>query len=389
MLESMFSAIQSVGTAASTDVDTMESRSQEFCNKLAAIGVNTAELKEIFECNGNSLIVSGAGSGKTTALVLKILHDLYCGYCYKTVEIPSVTGDNYVKVTANILVTTFLKSGAEDLKRSFFEWAERLNIRGFDSSKIVFKTLHAEVYQALVAMTGIKPEIVADGQKYIRAVMKKYGIRSVLSRSRTVTLEEIRDIECILSYARNRLDDEKYSHPLMSDYKLDSTVLEAIIKDTKLQRQLEQVSDYEDMQELLLDALKKYPNVRSNIASRYDYIYCDEFQDTSQLQYAILEYYIDGAKRITAIGDDDQCIYSWRGSDINIITKFFIADFEPCVFRLMTNYRCKSNILNAVVPSITKNVNRVEKSLKAYKDGGTVDVLLNYPVSHLIDAVKK
>ena len=387
MLEALSKAVSSVSGAYSGTFDA-KARSVEFYKRLQECGVNTEELKDIFECKGNALIASGAGSGKTTALVLKILHDHYCGLCDKVIEIPSANGGNFVRVPSNILVTTFLKSGAEDLKKSFYEWAERLNIGGIDGTKIVFKTLHAEVYDALRTMTGAKPEIVADGQKYIRAAMKKFGIRSVLSKSRTVTLEEVRDVECILAYARNRLDDQKYIHPLMSDYRIDSVILDGVLKDTKSQRQIEQVVDFEDLQELLLEALKKYPKVRQKIAERYDYIYCDEFQDTSQLQYAILEYYIAGVKRVIAIGDDDQCIYSWRGSDINIITKYFIADFKPEIFKLTTNYRCKGNILNAVIPSIQMNENRVEKSLRSYKEGGQLRVLMNHSVDELISSVK-
>ena len=385
MLEALNNAVSAVTKVKTQSGD---ERSKEFFKKLEDVGVNVEELHDIFECRGNALIASGAGSGKTTALVLKILHDHYCGYCDKVVEIPSAAGNNFVRVPSNILVTTFLKSGAEDLRRSFYEWAERLNIGGLDNTKLVFKTIHAEVYDALKSMTGTKPEIVADGQKYIRNAMKTFGIRSVLSRSRTITLEEVRDIECILAYARNRLDAKKYNHPLMSDYKIDQVILDGILKDTKMQRQLEQVVDFEDLQELLLDALKKYPNVRQNIKGRYDYIYCDEFQDTSQLQYAILQYYIAGVKRVIAIGDDDQCIYSWRGSDINIITHYFIEDYKPEIFKLTTNYRCKSNILNAVIPSITKNVNRVDKSLRSYKEGGELNVLINHSVDELITRVK-
>ena len=388
MLETLTTAVSNISRGFNNANTYNIDRSKEFYEKLKVCGVNIEELHDIFECKDNALIASGAGSGKTTALVLKILHDHYCGLCDKVIEIPSVDGNNFVRVPSNILVTTFLKSGAEDLRRSFYEWAEKLNIGGLDNTKIVFKTLHAEVYDALKSMTGTKPEIVSDGQKYIRNSMKKFGIRSVLSRSRTVTLEEIRDVECILAYARNRLDDKKYSHPLMSDYKIDQVILDGILKDTKMQRQLEQVVDFEDLQELLLEALKKYPNVRQNIKDRYDYIYCDEFQDTSQLQYAILEFYIEGCKRVIAIGDDDQCIYSWRGSDINIITHYFIDDFKPKVFKLTTNYRCKANILNAVISSITKNENRVEKSLRSYKEGGELNVLMNHSVDELIKRVK-
>ena len=141
MLEALNGAVSTISRGK---IQSSEDKSAEFFKKLEKVGVNIEELRDIFECKGNALIASGAGSGKTTALVLKILHDHYCGYCDKVVEIPSADGGNFVRVPSNILVTTFLKSGAEDLQRSFYEWAERLNIGGLDNTKLVFKTIHAE-----------------------------------------------------------------------------------------------------------------------------------------------------------------------------------------------------------------------------------------------------
>ena len=383
----MLNAVNNIGGLNNRPPDVTIDKDSEFFDKLKKANINLEELGCILKETDNSLIISCAGSGKTTALILKIIYDLYTGLSYKVVEIPSASGVNSVRVPANILVTTFLKSGAEDLKKSFNSWLQRLNITGIDTSKIVFRTMHSEVYQALKSM-GVEISIVTDNTKYIRASMKSFGVRSVMSKSRQITVDEVRDIECILAYARNRLDNKKYSHPLMTDYNMDETVLKYMLSDTKNQRREEGVMDYEDLQELLLDALKKNPAVQSVIKQRYDFIYCDEFQDTSQLQYALLQYYFDAAKRVICIGDDDQCIYSWRGSDINIITNYFIDDYTPNVYNLSTNYRCKSTILDAVIPSIIKNENRAKKEIKAAKDGGTLNVLINHTVSELIRSVQ-
>lgn len=387
MLDTMLNAVNNIGGLNNRPPDVTIDKDSEFFDKLKKANINLEELGCILKETDNSLIISCAGSGKTTALILKIIYDLYTGLSYKVVEIPSASGVNSVRVPANILVTTFLKSGAEDLKKSFNSWLQRLNITGIDTSKIVFRTMHSEVYQALKSM-GVEISIVTDNTKYIRASMKSFGVRSVMSKSRQITVDEVRDIECILAYARNRLDNKKYSHPLMTDYNMDETVLKYMLSDTKNQRREEGVMDYEDLQELLLDALKKNPAVQSVIRQRYDFIYCDEFQDTSQLQYALLQYYFDAAKRVICIGDDDQCIYSWRGSDINIITNYFIDDYTPNVYNLSTNYRCKSTILDAVIPSIIKNENRAKKEIKAAKDGGTLNVLINHTVSELIRSVQ-
>lgn len=392
MLDTMVNALDNINGIGgkprnSTSTNVHIDKGTEFFARLIKANVNLDELGCILTETENTLIISCAGSGKTTALILKILYDLYTGFCYKVVEIPSASGVNTVRVPANILVTTFLKSGAEDLKKSFNEWSQRLGINDIDTSKIVFRTMHAEVYQALKSM-GVEISIVTDNSKYTRAAMKTYGVRSMMSRSKQITVDEVRDVEGILAYARNRLDKAKYTHPLMSDYNMDEVILNGMLKNTKTQRRLEGVMDYEDLQELLLDAIQKNPAVKEAIQQRYDFIYCDEFQDTSQLQYALLQYYFDSAKRVICIGDDDQCIYSWRGSDINIITSYYKEDYKPKVYNLSTNYRCKANILNAVIPSITENKNRSEKSIKAAVGGGELKVLYNHSVSELIKSVK-
>lgn len=387
MLEDMLNAVNGIGGLGQRPPEVTIDKGTEFFEKLKKANINLEELGCILKETKSALIISCAGSGKTTALILKILYDLVTGLSYKVVEIPCASGVNTVRVPANILVTTFLKSGAEDLKKSFNEWMARLNITGIDTSKVVFRTMHSEVYQALKSM-GVEISIVTDNSKYIKSAMKTYGVRSIMSRSRQITIDEVRDVECILSYARNRLDDKKFEHPLMSDYNIDEAILSCMLKDIKMQRRIEGVMDYEDLQELLLDALRKNPAVVQAIKERYDFVYCDEFQDTSQLQYALLQYYFDAAKRVICIGDDDQCIYSWRGSDINIITNYFIDDYQPIVYNLSTNYRCRSNILDVVIPSIVKNQNRAHKEIKAAKDGGTLNVLCDHSVSELISSVK-
>lgn len=371
-----------------TNLSPRDIKVNDFYTRCEKNGINLNDLREILNYQGTMQINSGAGSGKTTALVLKIIFDVVTGDCTKTVVIPSVNGGNTVEITPNILVTTFLKSGAEELKRSFEAWLMKLGYSGVDTSKIVFKTLHAEVYSVLNGL-GIDMNIVTDNTATYRSVMKNLRIRNTRSLSKTITIDEVRDIECITSYVRNRLDDKKFVHPLMDEYGLTKELMELFLKQTKVLRRSSGSLDYEDMQELLLDGLKTNKSIANYVQSRYDYIYCDEFQDTSQLQYAILQYYFSSAKKVVVIGDDDQCIYSWRGSDINIITSYFEEDYTPKIFTLAINYRCKKNILNAVVPSIVKNKQRVEKELYAHNDGGSVLIKKNYSVLDLIEEVKK
>lgn len=352
-----------------------------FYKKLNDLGISLDELGDILECKENLLVVSSAGAGKSTGIILKLLRDILAGDLMKLVSIDGAIQTD-VLVPCDVLVCTFLKTGAEDLKNTLNSWIKKLGITGIDTSKIHFKTIHAEVYDSLKGM-GVPVSILEDPQSVVRAVVQKYGVKNVNSYSKGITVDEVNDVASLLAYARNRLDDKRYEHPLMEDYDLNNVMLDGLLNDTKLMRAGLGKLDFEDMQEMLLDALKRNPHVVDFISKRYDYIYVDEFQDTSQLQYELLKYYFDSAKRVIAVGDDDQTIYSWRGSDIEIITRKFEEDYNPKVLKLSTNYRCKSNILNSVIPSITKNTNRHQKDLKAFNEGGELLVICDSDVNTL------
>lgn len=358
-----------------------------FYKKLEDMGMNLDELKPILECQDNLLTLSGAGSGKTTALILKIIRDLISGDIMKVVTTNSVYGVTHVQVPSKILISTFLKSGAQELQTAFREWCQKLNLVGIDFTNINFRTIHAEVRDALSSM-GVNVQVLEETHSLVRAIMNKYSIRSVTSTSRAVTIDEINDVSSIVAYARNRLDAERYNHSLMDDYRLNSILLDAILKDLKVQRAATGKVDFEDMQEMLLEAMQMNSNVAQFIQSRYDYVYVDEFQDTSQLQYEILKYYFAGAKRVIAIGDTDQCIYSWRGSDNSIIAHKFEEDIKPTVLQLTTNYRCKSNILNPVLPSIRLNGSPHSNTIKSAKEGGEVNIIMNGDVNMMVTSMR-
>lgn len=263
------------------------------------------EMQDILDCDENMLIVSCAGSGKTTTLILKLIRDFLKGKFTHTKIVNGIE----MPYTSQILVTTFLKTGATELKKSMNEMIKKYNIKGIDMNAISFRTMHAEVYQSLLYM-NYQPNIVdeSDTYKYIRKACKNYNIHSQMAgKNKELTNDEVKDIACILTYARNRLDNSKYDHPLMSEYNIGEIELKAILEDFKMYKKLERVEDFEDLEEMLYDACGKYPNVLNYISGKYEYVYLDEFQDTSQLQYAILQPYLKNAKGFIAVGDDDQC----------------------------------------------------------------------------------
>lgn len=355
-----------------------------FYRKLDKMGYNLVELKPIFQIYDRAMLVEAiAGSGKTTMLTLKIIHDMLSGDLMKTIDTPH----GVQIIPARILVATFLNSGAKELKESMHEWVRKLGIKGLEIDRIEFCTIHAEVKHALTLM-GVATPILMDTLPIIKKVMQDLHIRNVSVTSRAVTSDEVMDISGLLSFARNILDDKKYTHPLMEEYNLDCLTLDILLKEYKMRRSMTRELDFEDLQEMMLEGAKINPNVRDYLANRYDYVFVDEFQDTSQLQYELLKYYFNGAKRIVAVGDSDQSIYGFRGSDVNIIRHKFIEDYEPTICTLSTNYRCAGNFVDAIKPSISAAPDRMPKELHGVKPHGDLIMRYDSNINELIESIR-
>lgn len=346
-----------------------EDKVEDLILKLEREGFNLEEMKPILYENGNQLIISGAGSGKTTILLFVVQKDILTGEATKLVQLPNSTEPT--RVMDNVLVCTFLSSGADDLKSRLGYWQNKFGYTN-NSDSIVFSTLHAEFLKVL-RIVGVNQGTLTniEMRRITKKVCESYGITN--AKTGYMSKEDYRNIEGIFTYARNRLDDKRYENANMEMYNITPVILDNMLQEAKTLRRSINKIDFEDMQELLLQALRSNQALQDLVASRYSIMYIDEFQDTSQIQYEILKYYAKGCKRIVAIGDDDQTIYTWRGSDINIIREEFQKDFNPTLYKLTVNYRCPENILKPVVDSICLNNNRYDKELKSYLKGGELN----------------
>lgn len=350
--------------------DTVEKKlkpSEKLIKDIEGYGFNMSQLGEVLTTRGNQLIISCAGSGKTTALIFKVLYDLKSG---RATKIINVNGNN-LRVPEKIWVATFLKSGADELAASFRKWQYNLHCADM-SQAIQFSTLHAEFKRALNAL-GMATEIISDkeNETILKRVLKPYALRN--GNGMPLNSDDISSLMSAFAYTRNRLDSRRYEHDVYDDMRITPKLVDAILFDWKAERMKMGKCDFEDLQEILYDECynKQNQEVIGFLESRYAYIYIDEFQDTSQVQYSLLKVYARTAN-IVAIGDDDQTIYTWRGSDNSIITTEFMSDFNPIKCNLSVNFRCPENILSAVAPSIRNNPNRFEKELKSSRKGGEV-----------------
>lgn len=336
--------------------------------EIKSYGFDMSQLIDVLKCKGNQLTISCAGSGKTTSLVFKVIYDIKTNQATK---ISTVNG-NQIRVLDKIWVCTFLRSGADELQVSLRKWQRRLHCVD-TSSAIQFSTLHAEFKRALNAM-GVETNIISakKNSSLLKDVVSRYALKN--QDGRDLNAENMRDLEGALTYTRNRLDEKRYENDTYQELNIGAIIIDSILIEWKHARKQLGMCDFEDLQEMLYEecCVKNNEKVINFLSKRYNLIYIDEFQDTSQIQYELIKVYGSCAKQVMAIGDDDQTIYSWRGSCNDIIRNRFEQDFMPVRTNLSINFRCPENILEAIKPSIQNNKERFDKNLVSYKKGGEV-----------------
>lgn len=351
---------------------------QQVLDKIATKGYDTTELGPILLSNTKFQLVEAiAGAGKTTVLNFKIIADM-------------VSGKTRGK---NIWVNTFLKTGAAELKTDYHAKSALLDIP-VSSSSINFSTLHSEFYRVLTQV-GLKINIITEREnnKIFQKVAKDFGIGSL---NNTLDPDELSTFKLLITRARNNMGElpkDAFSDPDVKKLNIYPSNIKPMIREMYNRRVRQGVYDFEDLQDLIYKYTYEEPNpaIINLLANKYEYIYLDEFQDISAIQYEILKIYFKGVSQVFVVGDSDQSIYSWRGSDIKIITQQYPADYNPEVMTLTVNYRVPSEILRPIARSIKHNTERLPKQIQAAREGGTLDVfsfnskqsLLNYHVDAL------
>lgn len=335
------------------------------------IKLDTKEMQPILEGSGNMLVIACAGSGKSTNLVHKYLYDFQRG---------DFTDNR------KAWVCTFLKKGADDLKAkintTYLDFVTKKKpVRRITTptTEWPISTMHSEFFRAYRHMTHITPNIISENAN-LRILQDILDLEGIHYDNRSEKNNIVDDFAAALSYTRNypENDNRRYKHVLYDSLNIQSTTVDRILRKWKFFRQKEGFMDFDDVQEVIYEkcVVERDKNWIEYISNCYTSLYIDEFQDTSQVQYEILKVYASKSPNVLAIGDDDQTIYTWRGSNNNIILHSFEEDFHAKQYYLSYNFRCKENILNPVVPSIEKNKGRHSKTIKAFYKGGNVEKVL-------------
>lgn len=306
-------------------------------------GLNSEQKKAVGCVDGPVLIVAGAGSGKTRVLTSRIAY-IIAGGCD-----PS-----------RILSLTFTKKAASEMK-------ERVAalVGGRNAWKIQMGTFHSVFIRFLrdyAESLGYPKDFTiydtGDSTSLVKTILKEMGLNEEKSY-------KPKDVLSRISSAKNALvgPSAYRANPkaLQNDVMQKRPKMVDIYQNYWDKCRKAGVMDFDDILFNMNILLKNNKEAQAEIASRFDYIMVDEYQDTNRAQYIILRQLCVKHHNICVVGDDSQSIYAFRGARIENILNFKKDYPEAKVFKLEQNYRSTKVIVNAANSLIAKNEDRIPK----------------------------
>ncbi len=282
----------------------------------------------------NALIVAAPGSGKTTVIINKVNH---------LVENKKVSN-------GNIIVITFTKAAAQNMKKRYQD-AFNKNISPF------FGTFHGLFYKILLKR-GESIDIIEGGiaHKIVSNVLSKY-------------FDEVNEDK--IKEAINNISLYKTSRVALNEFKptLTKEIFEEALEKYEEYKKEHNKRDFDDLAIEVLELLKRDENMLLAYRKIFKYVLVDEFQDCDEMQIDFLKLINEGENNsFFAVGDEDQCIYSFRGSKPEYMVSFDKIFKGGKKYYLSINYRSKMNIVDKSKDVISFNKNRNNKEIKWNKE---------------------
>ena len=300
--------------------------------------LNDKQKEAVVNTDGPMLVLAGAGSGKTKVLTTKIAY---------LIEEKNID-------PTNILAITFTNKAANEMK-------ERVeNMLGISSNMIQISTFHSfglSIIKRHYEKLGFKPNFTIidsdDSLSTIKRILKDMNLDPKFFNPKTI---------------RNKISSAK--NELMNPQELDKftnneidEVTVNVYREYQNKLKVNNSLDFDDLLMLPIILFDENKEVLSYYQERFKYILIDEYQDTNQVQYILTKMLSAKYKNICVVGDPDQSIYGFRGSNYRNILNFEKDYKDTKVILLEQNYRSTKNILNAANDIIKNNKNRKEKEL--------------------------
>ena len=306
--------------------------------------LNDAQRSAVLHKDGPSMVIAGAGSGKTRVLTYRIAHLIHGGV------------DPF-----NILSLTFTNKAAREMKTRISK------IVGDNEAKNLWMGTFHSVFAKLLRFEGHHLGFPSnftiydtqDSQRLISSIIKEMGLDK--------DVYKYKQIQQRISAFKNSLITVKayYNNPELQE-------ADAIARKPRMGEIYNEyvnrlfkagAMDFDDLLLRTNELLNRFPEVLVRYQERFKYILVDEYQDTNHSQYLIVKALSDRYQNICVVGDDAQSIYSFRGANISNILNFQRDYDQVAVYRLEQNYRSTNTIVRAANSVISKNKDQIEKQV--------------------------
>jgi len=299
--------------------------------------MNETQREAVLHTEGPLLVLAGAGSGKTRVLTVRVAYLLSLGVA--PWRIMAITFTNRAANEMKNRLGQMVPDAATDLWVSTFH-AACLRILRRDATRLGFERGFA-VYDS-----GDQQTLIRDCLRELRLEDRRFPPAAV---------------HAAISRAKNDLVDPPAMRTRAGNF-FEANVAEVF---DLYQRQLQKLGamDFDDLLVKTVRLFQENPDVLAHYQDRFLHLLVDEYQDTNRAQYVLVGYLAGKHENLCVVGDPDQCIYGWRGADLNNILNFERDYPRARVIRLERNYRSTRNILDAANRVIEHNQLRKEKVL--------------------------
>ena len=317
------------------------------------LSLNPAQIEAVQTTEGPLLILAGAGSGKTRVITARIAHLLEKGVA-----------------PWHILAVTFTNKAAEELQKRVTE------ATGGRGQGVICSTFHRFCSQFLRregSAIGLSNHYViydsSDQKSLIKDCLSELNLDEKKFKPSTILN--------LISRAKDEMiDPGSYEiHAIASPDPFRKTV-SSIYRIYQKKLEASNALDFGDLIVKSVQILRDHAAVRERYQDRFRYMMVDEYQDTNRSQYLLTKLLVSKHRNLCVVGDDDQCVYVWRGADIRNILEFEKEYPEAKVIKLEQNYRSTETILDTAWNVVKHNQFRKDKKLWTEQKGGeavTVD----------------
>lgn len=314
--------------------------------------LNESQREAVVYTDGPSLVVAGAGSGKTRVLTYKIAYLLQQG-------IPPQA----------ILALTFTNKAAREMKERIAsltndQTARRLWMGTFHS---IFSRILRYEAEHIGYPSNFTIYDATDSKSLLRSIIKEMQLDDKVYRLGMVQNRISNAKNALVTYKAYEQSRELVEHDMESKVPL----LREIYKRYQNRCQQAGAMDFDDLLLQTNILFRDHPDVLEKYRSFFQFVLVDEYQDTNYAQHQIVQRLCEVHRRICVVGDDAQSIYSFRGANIDNILQFK-NQYPGCrIFKLERNYRSTQNIVNAANSLIHKNEKQIQKTVYSEKEEGS------------------